>query len=557
MLKLKRRHRMNEFREVPVWFNKPQKRSMLVNAHTEYGVWGRGTGKTQGPIASRSAHGANVMPRGATGVVCATYMQAIDRTLPPLIKSWGRLGYIENVHFWVRKAPPPKLDIPSAIYKVMNYEHSITWWNGHVFHIISQDRPGLANSKSLDALIGDEARFLNFDRYQQDVIPANRGNDEIFSHLSEHHMVTLFTDQPLNSKGNWIFDKKELMDPKKINQIANLQFELYKIIDKAKSAKTPQSLAYYKRKILEYERVLAVIRRDTIYYSEASSLDNIQILGEEQIRQWRRELTWPIFQASILNERVITVENGFYHLLDVDFHCYQNEFDYSYIDSLGIKPENGSLKDCRKDADIVKGMPLDISMDYNSKIKSLVVGQETRHFYRILKSMYALRSDAKVLDDLVDDFCEYYKHHNPHTVKFYYDNTAKVTDATRLHSLADAVIDRFRKNGWFVIPVYIGQQPKHETRYRMWETVLKESDDRFKKVRFNKEGCEALLVSMQQTKTRQGKNGFEKDKRSELNSSIKPQDAPHLGDALDTLYIGKFKTEYGYSNPVGDLLILG
>lgn len=528
---------------------------MFLNAHTEYGIWGRGTGKTQGPIAHRSAHGANMMPRGATGIICATYMQAIDRTLPPLIKSWGKLGYIENVHFWVRKAPPPKLLIPSAIYKVMNYEHTITWWNGHVFHIISQDRPGLANSKSLDALIGDEARFLNYDRYQEDVIPANRGNDEIFGHLAEHHMVTLYTDQPLNSKGHWIFDKKEQMDPVRISEIATLQFELNKIIQKAKEANTPQSLQYYKRKIQEYSRVLAVKRRDAVHYSEASSLDNIQILGEEQIRQWRRELTWPIFQASILNERVITVENGFYHLLDIDHHCYDLEFNYSYIDSLGISYDPLSLKDCRKDADLIKGKPLDISMDYNSKIKSLVVGQDTRNFYRVLKSMYALRSDAKVLDDLIDDFCNYYKYHNPHAVNFYYDHTANVTDATRLHSLADAVVNRFRYNDWEVNPIYIGQQPRHETRYRMWETIFKESDDRFKRVRFNKEGCEALLVSLQQTKTRQGKNGFEKDKRTELNSSVKPQDAPHLGDALDTLYIGRFKTEYGYANPVGDLII--
>ncbi len=137
---------------------------------------------------------------------------------------------------------------------------------------------------------------------------------------------------------------------------------------------------------------------------------------------------------------------------------------------------------------------------------------------------------------------------------YYFDNTAKVTDATRLHSLSDAVVERFRHNGWYVNSIDIGQQPMHETRYRMWEAVLKERDERFMPIRFNREGCEALLVSMQQTKTRQGKNGFEKDKRTELNSSVKPQDAPHLGDALDTLYIGKYKHDYGYADPVTEML---
>ncbi len=544
---------MSDYRKVELWFNKPQLRSMIIQAHTEYGIWGRGTGKTQGPIAYRTSLGANHMPRGATGLIGATYMQLLDRTLPPLIKSWNRLGYIEDVHFWVRKPPPAKLKIPYAIYKVMKYEHSITWWNGHVFHMISQDRPGLANSKSLDAVCGDEARFLNHERYQEDLVPANRGNDEIFGHLPMHHMVTLYTDMPLNSKGDWLHEKKDLMDPEIINQIINIQSALYNLINKAKEANGPNSLAYFHRKIREYQRVLSVLRRDAVYFSEASSLDNIQILGEEQIRQWRRELTWPIFQASILNERVITVENGFYHLLDVDHHCY-HQFDYSYIDNLGISIPAGSLKDCRKDGDLIKGKPLDISMDYNSKIKSLVVGQGTRNSYRVLKSMYVLRTDQKVLDDLIDEFCTYYHYHDQHSVNYYFDNTAKVTDATRLHSLSDAVVERFRHNGWYVNSIDIGQQPMHETRYRMWEAVLKERDERFMPIRFNREGCEALLVSMQQTKTRQGKNGFEKDKRTELNSSVKPQDAPHLGDALDTLYIGKYKHDYGYADPVTEML---
>jgi hypothetical protein len=59
---------------------------------------------------------------------------------------------------------------------------------------------------------------------------------------------------------------------------------------------------------------------------------------------------------------------------------------------------------------------------------------------------------------------------------------------------------------------------------------------------------------MQLTGVRQGKNGFEKDKRPEQNSSVKPQDAPHLGDALDTLYIGKFKHDYGYADPVTEMI---
>lgn len=529
---------------------------MIVGAKEDYGVWGRGTGKTQGPIAHRTIMGANAMPRGATGLIGFTYAQLLDRTLPPLMKAWENFGYFENVHYWIRKRPPEKLVVPSPIYKVLNPEHAIFWWNGHVFHLISQDRPGLANGKTLDALVADEARFMNHPRYMDDIAPINRGNREIFGHLGLHHMITMYTDMPTDPKGKWILDKREQMDAELINQIITIQLSLNDLKLKFSQSSKAESKKYYYRKIREYEAVLNELRRDAVFYSEASSLDNIQILGEEQIRQWRREMLYPVFQASILNERVITVENGFYHLLDTDHHCYSTDiYDYSYIDSLGLHLPKDALSDCRKDGDLIKGMPLDVSFDYNSAIKSLVIGQETKRAYRVIKSMFVKRDQGKILNDLIDDFCEYYKHHNPHHVVYYYDHTALVTDATRLDTLCDIVVRRFEENKWTITPVYIGQQPRHETRFRMWESVMREKEDRFVPIRFNKENCDSLLISMQRTKTRQGKDRFEKDKRDEQNSAVKPEDAPPLGDALDTLYIGKFNTTYGYSTPVTDLVI--
>lgn len=545
---------MSDVRQVKVWYNKPQRKAILTSCKEEYGVWGRGTGKTQGPIAHRTILGANAMPRGATGIIGFSYAQLLDRTLPPLMKAWEKMGYYENVHYWVRKRPPEKLGVPAPIYKVLTPEHSIFWWNGHVFHMISQDRPGLANGKTLDALVADEARFMNHARYMDDIAPINRGNKEIFGSFGLHHMITMYTDMPTDPKGKWILDKRDQMDEGIVKNIINLQIHANDLKIKFKESQDPNSKKYYYRKIRECEGVLNELRRDAVFYSEASSLDNIQILGEDQIRQWRREMLYPVFQASILNERVITVENGFYHLLDTDFHCYSGN-DYAYIDSLGIYLPEGSLNDCRKDGDIVKGLPIDISLDYNSKIKSLVCGQETKSAYRMLKSMFVKREQQKILDDLIDEFCAYYKYHDTHHVIFYFDHTALVTDATRLDTLADIVTSRLQYNNWTVSRVYIGKQPRHETRYRMWENVLKERDDRFVRVRFNRENCDSLITSMQQTRVRVGKNGFEKDKRDEQNSSVKPEDAPHLGDAADTLYIGKFNTTYGYSNPISELII--
>lgn len=539
-----------------IYLNDPQKRSWLTLAKEEYGVWGRGTGKTQGPIADRTIKFANWMPRGATGIVGTTYMQLLDRTLPPLIKAWESRGYIENVHFWVRTRPQDRMNIPKPLYKVLHPEYSIFWWNGHVFHLISQDKPGLANGKTLDAIVCDEARFLNHERYTDDIAPINRGNREHFSHLPFHHAITMFSDMPRDPKGRWILDMREQMDATAMAEIARLQYEQNQLRAKLLIATiTPGQRKYLHRRIREYQGALNVARmKSPVFYSEASSLDNLAILGPEQILQWRREMITPVFRAAILNERIIMVENSFYHLLDTDQHCY-DQYDYQYIEGLGIHLPPGALSDCRKDADLIKDRPIDVSFDYNSKIKSLVCGQDTNRAFRVLKAMFVKRVQGKVLTDLVDEFCEYYRYHNTHEVNYFYDNTALVTDATRLETLADLVMSQFEKNGWKVRGINIGVQPMHMTRYRMWETVLQERDPRFQPVRMNRQNCDNLITSMQSCGVRTGRNGFEKDKRPELNDKVKPEDAPHLTDALDTLYIGKFRFDYGYELPTTDLLI--
>jgi hypothetical protein len=551
-----------------IWLNKPQKQSRLIQAVEEYGIWGRATGKTEEPIANRSSIAANEMPRGTTGVIANTYMQLLDRTLPPLFKAWERFGYIHGVHYWVRQRPPAHLKIPEPFFKVLDPKHYIFWYTGHVFYLISQDRQGLANAKSLDAVVADEVKFLNHAQYMEEVVPANRGNDNIFGHLASHHMVTMYTDMPTKSQAKWILEKSDQIDLERVTLVMNIQIKYNEIYEEYHHPRTTAPRKQYLlRKLISYYTALTELRigerlpdgsRDNplLWYSEASTLENIRILGEKKFLQWSRELTQYVFDTSILNLKNLQIENGFFHLLDTEYHCYDN-FDYDFIDGLGLHLPNGIVNDCRKDGDLTKGKPLDIAMDYNAAIKSLVIGQDSQMHYRVLKQMFVLSEDKKILDDLVDEFCAYYQHHNCKEVRYFYDHTAVGADASRLESYSELVIKRLRFNKWKVYDFHIGQAAQHNTRYRLWEIVFTEKDRRFKPVRFNQSNCEQLLTSMQQTKVRQsGKNGFEKDKTSETRKSVKPQDAPHLGDAFEALYIGSQREKYGYDIFQPDLLIL-
>lgn len=560
-----------------IWLNKPQKLSQLIMAPEEYGVWGRATGKTDGPIGTRAAHGANQMPRGTTGIIAQTYMQLLDRTLPPLFKSWEAKGYRRGVHYWVREKPPAKFEIDDPIYKALDPSHYIYWWNGHVFYLVSQDRQGLANAKSFDAIVNDENKFLDNDQYLEEVVPANRGNDEIFGHMWEHHMVTMYTDMPTTKKARHILEKAKQVDMEKVGLIITLQVELNKMMAEYELKRTTKPRKdYLYRKIRDYYIAINEIkigevneegdRESLVWYSEASTLDNIQILGERKFHQWLRELKDHVFDTSILNLKNLSVEEGFFHLLDPQIHCYHS-YDYNYIDSLGLYLPDGVVKDCRKDADVTKNKPLDIAFDYNASIKSLVIGQDSAKHYRIVKSMFVLGEDKKILSDLVDDFKDYYAHHPCKVVHYYYDNTATAVAADRLESYSQQIINQLRgtdnmkepgkkRAAWQVIDHHIGGQPNQTTRYRLWESVFKEQSSKFKPVRFNNDNAEQLLNSMQLTGVRQvGNNLFEKDKRPERSKKIAPEDAPHLGDAFETLYIGRFKEEYGYTQQDIDIII--
>lgn len=551
--------------EQKIWLNKPQKLSRLIMAPNEYGVWGRATGKTDEPIANRSSYAANQMPRGTTGIIAQTYMQLLDRTLPPLFKAWERFGYRRNVHYWVRERPKAKLKIDDPIYKALDPTHYIYWWNGHVFYLISQDRQGLANAKSLDAVLADEVKFLNFDQYQDEVVPANRGNDDVFGHLWEHHMVTMYTDMPTQQKARWILEKAEQVNMETVGLVINLQIEYNKMYAEYQlpQTTTPRKQYLY-RKLCNYYLAINELkmgeetedgdREGLVWYSEASTLENIQILGERKFNQWIRELKEQVFDTSIMNLKNLMVDDGFFHLLDTQYHCYHS-YDYNHIDSLGLYLPEGVIQDCRKDGDIIKNRPLDIAMDYNDAIKSLVIGQDSQKHYRVLKSMFVLRKDSKVLSDLIDDFCNYYQHHQCKEVHYYFDNTAVGGNAAKLESFSQDVIAKLRERNWTVHPHHIGLQPKQHIRYRLWEIVFAEKDRRFKPVRFNHDNAEQLISSMQLTGVVQTGEFFGKDKRPERQKKVAPEDAPHLGDAFETLYIGRFKEEYGYNDAITDIFI--
>ncbi|GAB3177615.1 hypothetical protein [Telluribacter humicola] len=513
-------------------YNKPQLRSALIEANEETDVWGRGTGKSEGRIAPRSMRNMEVMPRSRGGFVGRTYLQLLERTIPPVIKGWEAQGYKRGRDFWIREKPPKSLNIPTPIVGPLTSEHTIYHRNGSVASLISQDRPGSANGTSLHWIVGDEAKLLDKQKYDNELMPANRGDERYWKDVPELHSILLATDMPTSKEAKWILEKKHEMDIDRIELILSVQMEIFRLTKKlvfAQGTTKANVLRELSRRRAQWDKLRANAR----YYSLASTLDNLEGFGAKNLARLKRILPAFIFMTAILNKEPFLTESAFYPDLG-EGHLY-DAVDYAYVDS--VDWEKVKFDDCRKDADLNPNAPLHIGGDYNAAINPIVIGQQWRKKdLKIINSMYVKHPER--LADCARAFCNYYKYHKSKKVYYYYDHTATYTSSQLDESPADEFCRILESNGWNVEMVYIGHTEKPEVRFELWGKALRGGDESTPEVLINRGNNEYLLTSMRMARTTQKEQGFAKDKKDEKNKELDQRETTHFSDGGDTLLVG-------------------
>ena len=528
-------------------FNPPQLRSMMIEAPNEVLIAGRGTGKTEGVGAPKTARQyLGTMPRGSGVILGTTFTQLLTRTLPGLIYGWEKLGYRRDVHYLIGAKPSIKWikqwNWQGPYRPPLSFQYYVSWWNGGGANLVSQDRPGSSNGITIDWIYGDEAKLLNEEKFRTELVPANRGIIPAFKNNHNHHGITLTTDMPVGTAGRWLLDYKKAMDLPAINQIYALQlakFKLRHILQK--QPKTYQRELNKQITVIDLE--LAELRRDLLYYHTASTIDNIHALGLNYIKQQLRDTTRFQFDTQILNMEPLKLEDGFYPDLDEEKHGYWSE-DVDYLRNLDFDFDKIATLDCRKDRDLHPNGALHIALDYNRRIHPLVVAQTYANEIRILNALYVLYPDK--LPEVLKMFATYYKPHQRKIVYYWHDHTA-VGDQHQSR-ISEDVLKILTQYGWSVIPMYYGQAPGHETKYRMWGHLLSDYSKYKKKIRFNRENCNQLLISMYKTQAEQKKDGFGKNKKPEHDEKFPAEDAPHFGDACDMLVHGLLETNLDYAD---------
>jgi hypothetical protein len=176
-------------------------------------------------------------------------------------------------------------------------------------------------------------------------------------------------------------------------------------------------------------------------------------------------------------------------------------------------------------------------MDYGAWFNGIVTGQEDGRTFRFLSAMAI--DEHKKFEDLLITWCEYYRFHKNKTVYYWYDHTARDHDSRTEEY--PAIVNRvLRGYGWTVVEMYIGKQPNPEDRFKFWSYAHKGDHPDLPRFMYNRSHCKWLIISINGAGIRQGRNGFEKDKRDEGNQKIDQRTTTHFSDAMDTLAVGKY-----------------
>lgn len=313
---------------------------------------------------------------------------------------------------------------------------------------------------------------------------------------------------------------------------------------------------------------LRELRRSAFVVRRASTLENVDVLGEEYIRQMKRDLPPYTFMVSILNVKIKKSNDGFYSNLDIDHvHGYiPDEIDplsqanFRTEKATGIiggkkitaesyQPDLKELSernDCRMDSDCINDLPLYLAFDYNANINTLVVGQVYQRdgveAVNVIKSFYV--KNERKLRELVDDFSHYYapKRAVNRDVVYFYDSTAKQGASYALtdERYYQAVIKELERNGWNVTAIDMGVPERHEVKHRIINNGL--AGIEYPAIRINQPNNPDLIIALQLCEVSIGYQGFRKDKsqekKAETEDNLPLQQRTDFTDAFDSLYLG-------------------
>jgi len=558
-------------------------------ARTTYIRAARGFGKTS-YIGLHMMKVVLGLRRQMGGFVGASAKQLYTRTMPNALKVVNALGF-EQFYFLGR--PPAKLRWEVPLAKPRVWENCVSFSNGFVFQMLSMAVRGSANGLNLAALIGDETKYLPWQRVKEEVFPTLRGDFMPPSARKTEKRVWGYGTGPQNpywlsslfvsdagltqAQTIWEQDGRE-QESKDINhKLSEMLAELAYLQKHNKKAALALSQSD------QYLQQLNKLRSQSTVFWNWSSLENLSMLSPSFIRDLERQLPRMMFEIQVLGRLVRNAGDGFYCQFSEELNTYESQdctdlildkfqhkakgrfldaqrwpTDVEYM-TMDMDELQAAGEDCSCDLDVQYDQPLRIAIDAGHQMNCMVVGQTTVYKGQpavLVMKEFFVQGETR-LRGLVRMFTEYYRPHlrrrrgnsyggGAGEVIYYYNQTSKQGGATPYAAESsedlrfdNIVVRELESYGWRVQRGEFSVW-RHERKFQLFSDIF--SFNATPHVYISRESgrCQYLLVAITQAGVLPG---FKKDKtREKLKSDDgiggDPRTRTDITDAFDDLIIG-------------------
>lgn len=552
---------------------------------------GRGTGKTSF-IGVHMVDTTIGLPRQMGGFVGASAKQLYTRTMPNALKVVNSLGF-EQFYFLGQAPAKLRWDFPLA--KPRNWENCVHFSNGFVWQMISMAVRGSANGLNLAALIGDEVKYLPWQRVKEEVLPTLRGDfmppaarktqkkqwgRGTDPKVNNHWLSQLWVSDAGLTQAQSLWEKEKEFETREVNaRIAEMLAEL-KYLEKH----SPR-MALQLSQNDNFLRRLHALRAESECFWNLSSIENISMLGVAWLRQMERELPPLLFSITVLGAEKGAAKDGFYCNLDIEsVHGYlEEEYSREYGDGYSMLADKFTVKrkgtaldvqrwptkyeteeldigelgrigdedTCELDMDLMWDEPLLLAFDANANLSCFAIGQLRGDELLVQRSMFVM--NERKLRSLCRDFAHTYRpflRRGCKEVVLYFTATVK-QGASTAYAVENGDDNRFDKVvvqeltdlGFKVTAIDTGAALAHSVKFQLMADLM--SGAQKPRIRICKSpGRNTYLIpALENTGLRPG--SFSKDKSRE---KLKATDEESLGgdprtrtditDAFDDLVIG-------------------
>ena len=554
---------------------------------------GRGTGKT----SFIGVHMVDVtigLPRQMGGFVGASAKQLYTRTMPNALKVVNQLGFAEGVFYFLGR-PPAKLNWPSPLAKPRVYENCVSFANGFTWQMLSMCVKGSANGLNLAALIGDEAKYLPWQRVKEEVLPTLRGDfmppsaqkveQKRWGYgtnpaYNNHWLSQLWVSDAGLTHQQTIWEGDKALATTEINKkitemLAELAYmEKYHPVQAAQLAQNDNFL-----------KQLHLLRSQSESWWNLSSISNVALLTEAYIRQMEREMPPLLFSLMVLGVEKGAAKDGFYCNLDIEnIHGYtEEEYSREYSDSFSMLADKFTVKkkgtalsaqrwpehvesesldmdeigriaeadDCRMDMDLDWQSPLLVAFDANANICCCVVGQLRGEDLLIQRSLFTL-NERKLRSLFRQEFGRVYKpflRRGCGEVVVFYTATVK-QGASTAYAVENGdefrfdrvVIQELTDLGFKVTDVDMGSPLFHSVKYQLISDLMSGVQKPRIRICTDPDRNTYLIPALEQTRVLP--DGRKDKSREKLKSTKEdslggdPRTRTDITDAFDDLLIG-------------------